>query len=143
MITFKTFLRESDDEPSEPGSRPIPDGRVRRFHNTHIDNIPSIKKHGILVSKSKKNHMTGDGIYSHDNFHAHAKFINNENQPHKSVIEFHDDPKHYTEKHGGLTFMRGKKSAGTGMSKHDVPPENIIAIHHSHHPAFQIKTKKK
>jgi len=141
MITFKQFLKESepekvgDEPPSEPESRPIPEGRVRRFHLTPTRNIPSIKQHGLQVSRSHdkgSGTVHGNGVYSQAKFkHAakHSRDMANDDPPrHTSVIEFHDNPKHYEGHHASI-------------SEHDVPPKHIVAIHHHWHPSIQGKRK--
>ena len=60
MKSFKTFLWESTSHhgsdnylPSEHGTEPIPEGHVRLYHQTGLQNIPSIVKTGINLSSAK------------------------------------------------------------------------------------------
>ena len=36
-----------------PGEAPIPEGHDRYFHQTHPDNVPSIREHGLLWDKGR------------------------------------------------------------------------------------------
>jgi hypothetical protein len=115
---------EESSVPPEMGESPIPEGRMRRFHVTRTSSIPSIKQHGLRVSDSRG--LEGPiGTYSHTT----PKAAKNYGHGHGSIVEFHDDPEHYRH--------------SPTYTKVDVPPENIVAIHHKWHDTYRyIKEHK-
>tara|TARA_R110000868_G_scaffold222060_2_gene473943 strand:- start:1223 stop:1714 length:492 start_codon:yes stop_codon:yes gene_type:complete len=52
MITFKQFMLEMKkpkwEIPDEPGTKPIPRGHVRLYHQTQKKNLSNIRRKGIL-----------------------------------------------------------------------------------------------
>jgi hypothetical protein len=99
------------------GETPIPPGRERRFHYTYPENVPGIMREGLKVNKSKGSKY-GDpaGIWSEG-----EKYKESYKNQVKPVVEFHSPPEHWN----GLPY-----------SFHDVPPENIVAIHHPWHQTY-------
>ena len=49
----KPAVTESAHVPSEPGTLPIPDGHVRLYHQTGVENAASIEQHGLQIGKAK------------------------------------------------------------------------------------------
>lgn len=87
-----TLLASVEDRIVKPGSLPIPEGRIRRFHVTHPKNVSDIAKHGISMEHAKG--IEGPkAIYSWNNFKDAQDYAGN----HGSIIEFHHDPKSYQD----------------------------------------------
>lgn len=52
--SFKDFVfREGLDIPPEPGTKPIPSGHVRLYHQTDPNNVDSIKRYGLSTKYSR------------------------------------------------------------------------------------------
>ena len=95
---------------SKPGEAPIPEGKVRRFHYTSPEAVPSIHEKGIQSAYSTGvANQEPVAVWSTPDFPGYGK----------PVVEFWDDPAHY-ERH---------PYARMG----DVPPEQIVATHESWH----------
>ena len=110
--------------PKEVGETPIPKGMERRFHYTRPDRIKGIIKEGLQV-KHSNGHLHGDpnGIWSEG-----EKYKKSYADMDRPVIEFYDDPENWK----GLPY-----------SFKDIPPEQIVAIHHGWHKHYRyIKENK-
>ncbi len=103
--------------PGRPGTAKIPAGRLRRFHVTDPRNEESIRSGGLKYANAKG--VEGPkAIYSWDNPRDAQSYAGQ----HGSIVEFHDDPKHYESNPTGTTT--------------NVPPENIVAIHQPWHEQY-------
>jgi hypothetical protein len=111
MKTFKEFITEAHKlVPDKPGTVPIPDGHVRLYHQTSEENLRSIRRNGIQLSKAK-GYEGPKAIYADE----HGFY----GEPHEvPTVEFHVP----------------KESFSRPFVKMDVvPPENIIAVHRPWH----------
>ncbi len=111
---------EDDDPPSKPGTKPIPEGHMRRFHVTPTKNIPSIRKHGLTMDHAQGTEGPR-AIYSHTSFKDAQQYGSGE---HASIVEFHHHPDHY-------------KAHPYATTEH-VKPEHILAIHHHWHEVYHM-----
>lgn len=101
---------QHDHLPGEPGSTKVPEGHVRLYHQTAEENLPKIKKHGILLAHAKG--IEGPkGVWASE----HGFYGKPGSKP---TVEFHV-PKHEWN--------------GTGVIQRDIHPHEIIATHHPWH----------
>lgn len=100
--------------PDEPGTAPIPEGKVRRFHYTRSDSVEQIRREGL-----KEAHSTGVMNREPVAIWSTPEMPKTE-QP---VVEFWDDPEHYDihpyARHG------------------DITPDRIVAIHKPWHRTYR------
>lgn len=110
MITFKQFIENKEELilPPEMGTTPIPEGHIRLYHQTSPENIPSIKKHGILASKASMAEGPRTPVIwaSKKPYYPKSRDI--------ATIEFH-----VPEEQFGPNYLR----------TNHVPPEQFIGIH--------------
>lgn len=92
--------------PDKPGTVPIPEGHVRLYHQTGEDNVASILKEGLTYSHAKGIEGPKAIYASETGFYGKPGKV--------PTIEFH--------------VPKDQWEAGTFVT-HDVPPENIIAVH--------------
>lgn len=96
--------------PPAPGTAPIPHDHVRLYHQTHADNLGSIKRHGIRLANAKG--VEGPkGIYADDRGFYGAPDRNH-------TVEFHVHKSRWDR-----PFVRGG----------DVHPHSIVAVHKPWH----------
>lgn len=111
MLNFKSFVQlteEKESVPDKPGSKPIPEGHIRLYHQTSKENAEKIKKEGIKLSSAKG--IEGPrGVYSHP-----TGFYGNPQDHH--TVEFHVPEEEY-HKHFP-TIQR------------DIHPSEILDVHH-------------
>lgn len=100
--------------PDEPGTVPIPDGHIRLYHRTSINNMKSITKSGLSINHAK-GYEGPKAIYADPKgFYGKPGYVGDE----KVDVEFH---------------VPKDKFKGTIVQIHEVPKENIIAIHQNWH----------
>jgi hypothetical protein len=101
--------------PSEPGTTPIPNGMVRRFHVTQAS-PETIRSQGLLQSAARG--IEGPkAIYSWSNWKDAKSYSGN----HAPIVEFYTDP----------SKIQGNHQFG------DIPSNQIIAIHEPWHDRFR------
>ena len=97
--------------PPEPGTSPLPEGHQRFYHQTPVENVASIKEHGLMLSKAK-------GIEGPKGTWISEKPFYGTDATHLATLELGlpHDPKR------GRIHVEG-----------DIPAHHILAIHEPWH----------
>lgn len=123
------------DIPAPFGTTPIPEGHVRFNHYTRsLDNVPSIRQHGILASKAAESFARG-GTESPQTF-ATAGAPTDDFMRSHVVVEGHVDPHDLDV--GNRTdpaTLEARRSTITTWK--DISPANIVGIHEPWHQTFR------
>ena len=109
--SIESSPQSPEDIPQKVGTTPIPDGHVRLYHQTPLENAESIRTHGIIHDKMK-------GIEGPRRIYVWRTPFYGESQSHATVElhvpeELFDPPQ----------FLKIS----------DVPPEYIVAVHEPWH----------
>lgn len=110
--------------PALPGTLPIPDGHVRRFHGTGRSRIDSIKKEGLKYSSAKG--VEGPrAIYSFPDYKSAESYagLDRDDDNDTGVVEFHTP----------VESFKDHPYAQLG----DVPPEHILGVHEGWHNSYR------
>jgi len=108
----------SEHIPPRPGTAPIPEGHTRYYHQTGEEHLPSIREHGLLYSKAKGIEGPKAIWASHEPFYGDARDT--------PTVEFH-----LPEDKGHIATLY-----------HDVPKENIVAVHEPWHEHVRYATEE-
>lgn len=104
----------SSSVPSEPGTTPIPNGMVRRFHVTQAS--PEVIRSQGLLQSAARGIEGPKAIYSWTDWKSAKGYSSN-----APIVEFYTDP----------NLLKGSYQYG------DIPPNQIIAIHEPWHDRFR------
>jgi hypothetical protein len=142
-------VEEGDRLPPDPGTAPVPEGHVRLWHYTPLENVPSIREHGLQRSYARGD--AGDHDLSDPSAGVWASTkrpddILNNHSGGAAVVEFHahpeeisghaESPWHAMNK--DRTWDQDKvREWGEGyhhvIMRGDVHPSQIAAIHEPWH----------
>lgn len=142
-------LHSRDELPADPGTAEIPAGRVRLWHYTPLDNVDSIRQHGLQRSRARGDagdHNLDDpsaGVWAST---KRPDDILDDHSGHAAVVEYHahpdeisgnaESPWHARNKDG--SYDQGKlREWGEGhhhvIMRGDVHPRQMLAVHEPWH----------
>jgi hypothetical protein len=143
---FGQVLNEAAGLPPEFGSQPIPPGAVRVQHLTWSKNVESIRKEGLLQSKTSPHSeaqqvfaTTGDKLEYPMSGESDRAVVEGYAFPHGTGP---DQPYSQLDVGSGMSPERAASRHSTVTFHGDLPPEQIIAIHEPWHAAFRYITSE-
>lgn len=161
---LRAMAADREELPPDPGTVPVPEGHVRLWHYTPLENVPSIREHGLQRRFARGDAGNGDltdpsaGMWASTYPPEHL----NHSDGHAAVVEFHAHPSEISGNAESPWMAENKREPGQSwedrtwdsgklrewnaghhhvIMRGSVPPEHILAIHEPWHHAARYMRK--
>ncbi len=108
--------------PALPGTLPVPEGHVRRFHGTGRSRVEAIQREGLKYSSAKG--VEGPkAVYSWPDYKSAESYAGLDRDADTAVVEFHTPAASFKDH--------------PYAQLNDVPPEHILGVHEGWHSSYR------